>query len=122
MILTDPQDSTSLFARQGPVDGLHILRFTRQELADAFLDEPDIPAGALVQCFDLGELLAAIFDLDQEVYTDVVTDPNVGPDWFEENRRVDLDDLIHLLLGLVGDLEADKKRALDSPGSPDSGT
>jgi hypothetical protein len=34
----------------------------------------------------------------------VVTDPRAGQDWFDEGSRVDLDDLVHLLLGLVSDL------------------
>ena len=63
-----------------------------------------MPATAKVLSLELPQLLGFLNELDQEVYTDVVTDPKPGPDWFDERYRADLDDLVHLLLGLVDDL------------------
>ena len=102
-IQIDPQSATDLLARQGPVDGLHVLLFSKRELADAYMSEPDVPATARVVRLELPQLLRVLSELDQEVYTDVVTDPNPGPDWFDEQSRVDLDDLVHLLLGLASE-------------------
>ena len=105
VIQIDPEAPTRLFARQGPVDRLHVFLFTSREGANAYLSEPDVPATAQVLCLELPHLLGFLRELDQEVYTDVVTDPGPGPDWFEERHRCDLDDFVHLLLGLVSDVE-----------------
>jgi hypothetical protein len=86
------------------VDGLHVFLFSGEDGANAYLSEPDVPATARVLCLELPQLLGFLSELDQEVYTDVVTDPRAGQDWFDEGSRVDLDDLVHLLLGLVSDL------------------
>ena len=104
VIQTDPEDPKRPFARQGPVDGLHVFLFSAREGANAYLSEPDVPASARVLCLELPQLLGLLSELDQEVYTDVVTDPRPGPDWFDEKHRADLDDFVHLLLGLVSDL------------------
>jgi len=86
------------------VDGLHVFLFTGQEGANAYLSEPDMPATARVLSLELPQLLEFLNELDQEVYTDVVTDPKLGPDWFDERHRADLDDFVQLLWVLVDDL------------------